>query len=165
MQARAILKNIVELAGGEAVATVQLSGLGNFETFHDGYAVSHAIPRSLLAPGADVIVDIPDIHHPSDGHLVSVAAVSTGGGGSSLHQFGNVLVLTDGAGNGTVTVVFPNTFGGFTATPVISLSAAVTSLGSGALAAAGVTTTGFTVSVSGAAGRGGSLAVAWEASG
>jgi len=165
MQIRATLKQITQLAGGEAIATVQLSGLGNFETFHDGYAVSHGIDRSLLTPGAQIVVDIPDLNHPGDGQVVSVAQVSAGSGTVSVEQFGTMLVTTDGSGNGSAAVVFPNTFGSFSSAPSVALSAADADLGSGSLSAAAITHTGFTVNVSGAAVVSGALAVGWDAVG
>ena len=165
MQVRAILKQVSQLAGAEAVATVQLTGLVNYETFHDGYSVSHAIEPSLLTPGAQIVVEIPDLHHPGDGQVVSVAGVSTGAGTVPIQQFASTLVTVDGSGNGSAAVVFPNTFGAFTATPSVGLSAAATQLGAGTLAAAAVTASGFTVNVAGAAVTNSVLAVAWSASG
>lgn len=165
MHVRAVLKSITQLTGGQAVATVQLTGLGNFETYHDGYAVSHAIPRELLTPGADIVIDLPDAHHPGDGQVVSVAQVSAGSSGVQVEQFGNVLVTTDSAGNGSASVVFPNTYGSFSAAPSIALSAPAQQLGSGTLAAAAITTAGFTLNVSAAATVSGSIPLAWDASG
>ncbi|HEV3312610.1 MAG TPA: hypothetical protein VG815_19020 [Chloroflexota bacterium] len=165
MQVRAILKSITQLAGGEATATVQLTGLANLETFHDGYAVSHAIPRSLLAPGADIVVEIVDPNHPGDGQVISVASVSAGAGGAPKEQFGSVAVSTDGSGNGSQAIVFPNTFSSFGAAPTVTLSAPAGQLGSGTLTASAITTSGFTAGISSAAVTGGAVSVSWDAQG
>ncbi|MFI5337785.1 MAG: hypothetical protein ACHQ5A_13440 [Opitutales bacterium] len=165
MLVQAVLKQITQLAGGEAVATVQLSGLGSYETFHDGYAVSHGLDRSLLTPGAAVVVEIADLHHPGSGQVVSVARVSAGAGTIALVQFGATLVSTDGSGNGSAAVAFPNTFGSFSAAPAVALSAPDGLLGGGSLSAAAITHTGFTVNVAGAAVTGGAIAVGWAAKG
>src|SRR5579872_5356979 len=165
METRAVLKQVTPLAGAPALATVQLTELGNLETFHDGYAVSHAIDPALLTPGADVVVDIPDLNHPGDGQIVAVARVSSGAGTVPVEQFGNVLVATDGSGSGSAAVIFPNTFGAFSSPPAVSVSAASSQLGSGSLSVSAVTTAGFTVNVSGAASVSSSIAVAWDARG
>ena len=163
MQVRSVLKQVTELAGGEAVATVQLTGLGNYETFHDGYAVSHAIDRSLLVAGADIVVEVADRHRPGDGQVISVAGISTGSSVGSMEQFGSILVTTDGSGNGSAAVTFPNTFGSFASAPAVSLSAGATSLGAGSLTAVATTTSGFTINVAGASAISSVIAVAWDA--
>lgn len=165
MQVPAILKQVTQLAGGEAVATVQLVGLGNFETFHDGYAVGHGIDRSLLTPGAVIVVEVPDLFHPGDGQVISVAQVSAGAGTVPVEQFGSTLVTTDGSGNGSALVIFRNTFGSFVSAPSVELSAPAGSLGSGTLSAAAITHSGFTINVGGASVINGSIPVAWDAKG
>jgi hypothetical protein len=165
MQTPASLKSITQLAGGEATATVQVLGIGNLDTFHDGYSVSHAIARYLLTPGADVVVDIPDPHHPGDGQVVSVTAVTTTADhGAAKEQFGSVSVSTDGSGNGTAVVTFPNVFSSFSSTPSVTASALASSPAGGTVAATPISSIQFTAQVSRATPNT-TVSVAWDATG
>jgi len=164
-QVPAVLKATSQLPGGEATATVQLVGVAQIECFHDGYAVDHAIPKSLLVPGADVVVDIPDLYHPGDGQVVSVAHVSAGADhGSAKEQFGSLAIETDGSGNGSAAIAFPNIFSSFTGAPDVTLTAETAQLASGSLSTAAVTAAGLTVNVSGATPNS-AVSAAWDAQG
>jgi hypothetical protein len=158
---RGVLKGIA----ADGTATVQLVGAGNLTTYVDGLAVSGSVPVGLLAPGADVWVDLADRFHAGDGQVVALAGVmssSTAGAGSAQStQSGSAVVPTDGSGNGSLVVLFPSAFA---AAPTVTVGASHVWLGSGHVVATLVSVSGFTISVTGAV-HNASVPVSWSATG
>ncbi|GEM_PF-6500217 len=162
MPVRATLKAILITPGAEPLATVQLTGAGGLDTFVDNLTVSHALPMGQLAPGADVLVEMADVHRSGDGQVTALAGIGDGTtGGSVTPQMGTVAVTTDGAGNGTAAVSFPQVYG---SPPAITVAAARSALAGGSVRAAAITAAGFTAQVT-AAPPGIGLALSWSASG
>ena len=153
-----------QLAGGaEPTATVQLVGVGSLDTFVDGIGISHALPAGQLVPGADVVVHLSDRHHPGDAQVVAIAGVATSGGSGDVSvQSGNVPVGTDQNGNGAVGVMFAVPF---RAAPSVTVGAVRSVLGPGSIQATAVTDAGFTIAITGAAMRSGTVMASWSAEG
>ncbi len=159
---RATLKAISRPDGAEPTATVQLTGIGQTDTFMDGLTISHAIPQSQLAPGADVFITILDRHHPGDGQVVALAGVTSAGSSTPIEYSGTILVPTDGAGNGIGAVTFSPPF---TSSPSVTCSANRGALGDGTVKATAITTGGCTIQLSAAHTTSGSIPCAWDAQG
>jgi len=160
---RGILRAVSQPADGEASATVQLVGVGSLDTFVDGVGVSHALPAGQLAPGADVVVHLADRHHPGDAQIVAILGVaSSGGSGTSLARCGTVPVGTDQNGTGAVGVTFDAPF---SAAPNVSVGAVRSVLQPGSIQATAVTCDGFTITISNAGMRNGTVMASWSAEG
>lgn len=165
MQTRAVLK-AVDTSGPEPKATIQLTGLGNLDTFYDGFPVSHGVPTGLLAPGTDVIVEISDRHRPGDGQIVAIASVTgqshDSSGGVLVEQSGTVAVPTDGAGSGAQPVSFPSAY---STIPNVTVGASSDDLGAGTIKATAITTAGFTIQIHAAGTVSSAIAASWSSSG
>ena len=160
---RGILRAVSQPADGEASATVQLVGVGSLDTFVDGVGVSHGLPAGQLVPGADVVVHLADRHHPGDAQIVAIVGVtSSGSGGANATQSGTVPVMTDQNGTGAVGVVFGT---GFSDAPSVSVAAVRSVLRPGTIQATAITRVGFTIAVSNAGLRNGTVMVSWSAEG
>jgi hypothetical protein len=160
------IRGVLRAIAADGTATVQLVGSGNLATYVDGISISKAVLPGLLAPGADVWVEVADRYRPSDGQVVALAAVaaaSTANDGSEqTTQAGTATVLTDVSGNGAVAVTFA---AAFSAPPAVTVATSQSQLGTGKATATAVTAVGFTITIAAAWAQNADISVSWSAVG
>lgn len=94
-------------------ATVELIGIGIIDTWLDGCSINAGVNRGYLTHGAEVLLSIPDAHRLCEATIVSIngsGATIANSGGLQKVQTGRARITTDGAGAGSITVVFPTAY-------------------------------------------------------
>lgn len=107
--------------------SIEVAGLGTIEAWVDGVAIAANVDRSLLVFGAQALVNLPDLHRLCGATVVqvygataqSIAGIPPSSTAAVKKQTGRAQVFTDGAGNATGTITFPQAF---TNTPQVSLA-------------------------------------------
>ncbi|MGH2442202.1 MAG: hypothetical protein ACRDFX_03440 [Chloroflexota bacterium] len=145
-------------------ASVEFDGQGWIENWVDKLKIDASLNRSYLVHGSPVTVQAPDAHRLiCDGLVVGVgdsptSPVSYSGASLQLTQTGRAFIGTDGTGSGSVAVRFTQPF---SSAPQLSLTVdehvpPVVS---------GISTTGFTATISHSGSLNGYVYLSWHASG
>lgn len=148
--------------------SVELTAIGSIDVWLDGVKINPTVPRSLIVFGAQVTVAMPDAHRICEavvigpgalsGEAQSAPAAGVTPTSNQKTEFGRGSITLDGTGAGSQNVVFPTPF---SAAPIVRAFA--DTLMTPTLSA--ISTTGFTIAVSGSPFINGTQHFSWQATG
>lgn len=151
------LGQIIGYDPSSGTATVQL--LGSTTQVVGPLTMTSCAPRDLVLVGASCLVVLLDAHNPRDGVVVAVWPASGTPSGARLTQAGTSSLSVVAASTASLAVAFPTAY---TGAPVV---VATSTDPSWAATVAGITASGFTVTIRAAAPATTTVAVEWMASG
>lgn len=140
----------------------EMTGLGMLETWLTGLKPEAQVNRAFLRPGATCTLSFPDANRLCEGKIVAVTDASTGlvsttVSAAQITQVGLIKVVADISGNGSTAVTFSPAF---SSAPTVTTRTPTR----GAATISAITTSGFTVTITGA-GPLGLVLIPWSAVG